>query len=162
MYRISAEQLRSPARSAWRVLACLVMSGIFVLPATAELGGSADTVQADQQRMKGTLRTTAAAGYTLHEIRADTGTTVREFVSPGGRVFGVAWQGPFMPDMRQLLGHYYEQYFQALQNKRARRAPVVINESGLVVESGGRTRSFQGRAYIPQLAPPGVDLHSIR
>lgn len=135
---------------------------VVALPALAELGGTVDTVQADQERMKGTRRVTAAAGYEMHEIQAGSGNTLREFVSPAGRVFGVAWQGPFMPDMRQVLGTYYQNYSQALQAKRARRAPIVIHEPDLVIESGGHMRSFRGRAYVPQLAPAGMDLSAIK
>ena len=145
----------------WRLMFPLLLL-LLALPAAAELGGSADTVQADQQHMKGTRRVTAASGYTLHEIQAGSGTTVREFVSPAGMVFGVAWQGPFAPDLHQLLGTYYEHYSQTLQAKRARRAPVIIHESGLVIEVGGHMRSFRGRAYVPQLAPPGVDTNAIK
>lgn len=162
MYRIPAELLAALPHSAKPALCWLVALCLLTLPAAAELGGTTDTVQADQQHMKGTLRTTAATGYTLHEIQAATGTTVREYVSSAGRVFAVSWEGPFLPEMRQLLGNYYEQYTQALQNRKARRAPVMINEPDLVVESGGRTRAFRGRAYVPQLVPPGIDLRAIR
>ena len=34
------------------------------------------------------------------------GTTVREYVSPQGSVFGITWQGRSTPDMNQLLGTY--------------------------------------------------------
>ena len=48
----------------------------------------------------------------MHEITTTTGV-VREFVSPGGAVFGVAWDGQFPPDLQQLLGPYYQQAQQA-------------------------------------------------
>ena len=77
---------------------------VTVSPAFAALGEPASSVQADQAHMQGTLRTTQAQAYTIHEIRAATGTNVREYVSSSGRVFAVAWQGPWPPDMRQILG----------------------------------------------------------
>lgn len=132
------------------------------LPAGAELGGNVATIQADQEHMKGTRRVISNAAYSVHEIQASTGTMVREFVSPAGTVFAVAWQGPWTPDLRQLLGSYFDQYTQAVQNKRARRAPVSIQEDGLVVEAGGRMRSFSGRAYLPQMMPQGVTAQAIK
>jgi hypothetical protein len=128
----------------------------------AELGGSIDSVQADQEQMKGTRRITNAANYSVHEIQAESGTKVREFVSPAGTVFAVAWDGPWKPDMRQLLGNYFDRYIQAIQSKRPRRGAVSIQKPDLVVESSGHMRSFAGRAYLPQMTPQNVDPASIK
>jgi Protein of unknown function (DUF2844) len=144
---------------------CLVMGFLLVmlaLPAPAELGGNISTIQADQEHMKGTRRVISSAAYSVHEIQTSTGTTVREFVSPAGTVFGVAWQGPWNPDLRQLLGQYFGQYSQAVQNKRAGRGPVSIRQGGLVVEAGGHMRSFFGKAYLPQMMPQGVTSEVIK
>lgn len=155
----------APARTvltALRLCFVGVASILTCLPAGAELGGNVATIQADQEHMKGTRRVISNAAYSVHEIQTSTGTMVREFVSPAGTVFAVAWQGPWTPDLRQLLGPYFDQYTQAVQNKRARRAPVSIQEDGLVVEAGGRMRSFSGRAYLPQMMPQGVTAEAIK
>lgn len=135
------------------------------LPAFAGLGDDVSSVQADQAHMQGELRSTQAAAYTVHEIKAPNGITVREFVSASGTVFGVAWQGPWRPDMRQLLSNYFENYRQAAQeqvNSHAGRKPVVIRKPEIVLESGGHMRSFSGRAYIPALVPAGVSTETIQ
>ncbi|HEY6308011.1 MAG TPA: DUF2844 domain-containing protein [Candidatus Angelobacter sp.] len=134
----------------------------FALPAVAELGGNVSSIQADQEHMKGTRRVTTNAAYSVHEIQAATGTTVREFVSPSGTVFAVAWQGPATPDLQQLLGAYFGQFTQAIQTKRAGRGPVSVRQEGLVVEAGGHMRSFSGRAYLPQMMPQGVSSEAIK
>src|SRR5208283_3196574 len=85
------------------------------LPAMAALGDNAASVLTDQAHMKGTLRSVDNRTYVMHEITSTTGTVVREFVSPAGAVFGVAWEGQFPPDLQQLLGPYYEQARQAVQ-----------------------------------------------
>jgi len=134
------------------------------LPAMAALGDNAASVLADQARMKGALRSVDHRAYVMHEISGTTGT-VREFVSPAGAVFGVAWEGQFPPDLRQLLGPYYQQAQQAAQapqQQRGRRAPVVIETPGLVLYEAGHMRNFRGQAYVPQLVPQGVqssDIH---
>lgn len=154
-----------PATTVVLTMVILMVILTTALPAFAALGGDASSVQADQARMQGSLRTTQAEAYTLHEIRAATGTVVREYVSPSGKVFAVAWQGPWPPDMRQLLATYFAQYQQALQsqaNSRAGRRPLLIQQPGFVVQSGGHMRSFAGRAYIPQMLPQGVSAEEIR
>jgi hypothetical protein len=135
------------------------------LPALAALGGDVASVQEDQARMKGRLKTTESMTYTVHEIKADTGTVVREYVSPAGEVFGVSWQGPFIPDMQQLLGTYFDAYSSAAQAQRTAhrgRAPLNIQQAGLVVESNGHMRSYSGRAYDPGKLPRGVGANDIR
>jgi len=133
-----------------------------VSAAYASLGDDVRTVQSDQAHMKASLKTTERAGYVVHELQSQSGVRVREYVSPAGRVFAVAWQGPFMPDLRNLLGTYFEQFSQAAKSKQTRGGPLIIHEPGLVVESGGHMRSFFGRAYVPQMVPENVRAESIR
>ena len=133
--------------------------------AWASLGGDAASVQADQVHMQGSRRTMVAKSYTVHEIQAATGTVVREFVSSEGKVFGVAWQGPWPPDMRQVLGSYFDQFVQAARSRggaRMGRRPLVINQPGLVVQTGGHMRAFAGRAYVPEMLPSGVGAENIQ
>jgi hypothetical protein len=134
-------------------------------PAFAALGEDSSSVQTDMVHMQGSLRITPGQAFTVHEIQAATGTTVREYASPSGKIFAVAWQGPWLPNMRQLLASYFAQYEQALQAggaARAGRRPLLIEQPGLVVQSGGHMRSFSGRAYIPEMMPQGVRAEDIR
>jgi hypothetical protein len=150
-------------------LKMLVMAALIVATAPvgawASLGGDAASVQADQIHLQGRRTMKAGESYTVHEIQGSSGTVVREYVSPEGKVFGIAWQGPWMPDMRQLLGTYFDEYAranQARQGARVRRGPVLINEPGLVVQIGGHPRAFAGRAYVPEMLPSGVRAESIQ
>ena len=143
----------------------------FSMSAWATLGDNAASVLGDQARMKGsTLHSTDKQTFVVHEISTTWGGKVREYVSPGGAVFGVAWEGQFPPNLQQLLGPYYSQAQQAQaaarttsdHPQRVRRGPVVINTPGLVVIETGHTRNFHGQAYIPQLIPQGVQAGDIR
>ena len=141
----------------------LGLSLLAVAPnAEAALGGTEATVRADQAQMSMTLRTMPAARFTMHELTAASGTTVREYVSPAGVVFGVAWQGPSLPDLRQLLGVHFDQYVDAAAARRTRRAPVRVELPGLVVQSSGHMRAFAGKAYLPQGLPQGVVANEIQ
>jgi hypothetical protein len=124
--------------------------------AWAILGQPEDSVLADQQRMHAQLRTMANEGYVVQHIEAADGTVVREYVSSTGLVFGVAWQGPKVPDLTQLLGAYFPLYQAALPAPMRRRAPVVVHTEALVVEMSGHIRAFSGRAYLPNLVPSSL------
>jgi len=131
----------------------------------AALGGDPGSVQADQAHLQASARSIRKEAYTVQELHAPTGTVVREFVSPGGSVFGVAWEGPWPPDMHQLLGAYFDQFARAMQSasgSRIGRRPVHIELPGLVMEVAGHARSFTGRAYVPQMLPQGMSAGEIR
>jgi hypothetical protein len=150
-------------RMSWMSIVFLVLA--LSLPALAALGGDVTSVQEDQAQMKGTLKTTQASAYTVHEIKSPEGTTVREYVSPAGTVFGVAWQGRAMPNLQQILGSYFQKFSEAAQSQRTARrgrGPVSIQQPGLVVESNGRMRAYSGRAFDPEKLPQGVSANDIR
>ena len=136
---------------------------VLPLQSWAVLGDNAASVLADQARMKGTLHSVDAHTYVVHEITVPMGTTVREYVSPVGVVFAVAWEGPFAPDFQSLLGPYYQQAQQSAPTEpHPRRAPILIQTPGLVFQQSGHARNFHGQAYIPQLLPTGMAASDIR
>jgi hypothetical protein len=144
----------------------LVIAAISIsVPSYAVLGGTSDSVEADRARMHASLKIATANAYAIHEITTQTGTLIREYVSLEGRVFGVAWEGPFMPDMRQLLGGYFEHFSAAAKVQRdshVGRRPLNIQERGLVVQTAGHMRAYSGRAYDPALLPAGVSANAVR
>jgi hypothetical protein len=131
----------------------------------AALGDNVSSVKADQARLKGTVRVTQAQSLEIHEITAEHGTVVREFVSPEGNVFGVAWKGQFIPDLQQLFGNYFDQYSEAAKAQKASyvgRRPLNVQLPGLVVQMSGHMRAYSGRAFLPGMLPQGVAADSIR
>jgi hypothetical protein len=147
-------------------IACGILA-ILSLPfsLSASLGRDATSVQEDLAKMQGTLRTSSGDSYTMHEIQTPTGVSIKEYASPVGKVFAVTWKGPFHPDLRQLLGSYYDEYVQAVRTQRAQRGghgPILIQHTGLVVQVSGHLRSFVGRAYIPQQLPERMRVEDIR
>ena len=128
------------------------------VPAWAALGGGISSIQADQAHLQGTRRVMAAESYTMHEIQAASGIVVREYAGADGKVFAVTFHGRWQPDMRQILGSYFDQYYRAVtaQGPRRGRRPVTIDEPGLNVQIGGHLGSFTGKAYVPEKLPSGV------
>jgi hypothetical protein len=112
--------------------------------------------------MHAEVRTSPGSLYTVHEMHTPQGTTVREYLSPGGAVFAVAWQGPFMPDLRQLLGVHYDHYVNAPRLPGSSRSSAHIADEDLVVHSHGHARSFAGVAFVTSLLPFGVSVDELR
>jgi len=145
----------------WLTALCLLIPS---LQSWGVLGEDAALVAADGARINASSRLIQRESYTIHELRSPSGITVREYANASGRVFAVAWKGPFLPDMKQLLGTHFEEFQKAAQaqNRRGGHGPLVIQQPGLIVELGGHMRSFVGRAYLPDEMPAEVRSGEIR
>lgn len=103
--------------------------------------------------------TAVSARYAVRATQLASGTSVREYIGADGTVFGIAWNGPQIPDLPALLGNYFPQYasgVQALRTARRGRGPVALEQSDLVVHSGGHMGSFFGQAWLPSALPAGM------
>lgn len=137
-------------------LAAIVLTLVSsVLPAWAVLGQGQDSIQADAQTLKGKLATTQMSGYSVEQITRGDGAVLKEFVSPDGKVFGLSWRGPTMPNLSQLLGPYFLSFQQGNTQPR-RRGPISVHTGPLVVETGGHQRMFHVRALLSDQFPNGV------
>ena len=151
-----------PEKIIWLWFGAICIS-VAAAPAFAALGGDASSVQADQAHINASMRVSQSNGYAVHELHSPTGSVVREFMSPSGKVFAIAWQASSLPDLRQLLGPYFDEFQKAAAvSHRPGRAPLIIQHSGLVVQLGGHMRNFTGRAYLPDQLPSGARTEDIR
>ena len=127
--------------------------------ASASLGSDLASIDRDVHHVSGDVQTISSGLYSVYEVRIPTGTLVREFISPSGVVFALAWQGPFVPEFQQFLGAYFQEYTEALHSWKSpsfSRRPVFLRLKDLVFENSGHVGAFYGRAYLPQAVPQGV------
>jgi hypothetical protein len=128
-----------------------------VQPATSATNSASAAVQ--RSAISGASSASASASYTVRETTFGNGTVVREYLAADGSVFGLAWRGPQMPDLTDLLGTYFPQYVAGVKTVRAKRGghgPVAVDQSSLVVHSGGHMGAFAGQAWLPTALPAGV------
>jgi hypothetical protein len=152
----------SMIRSPRALLGLLALALTAAAPAFATLGGGVASIEADRAKLEGRVQVTSVAGVTVHEITTAAGTRVREYLTPDGAVFAFTWRGPFIPDMRQLLGTYYVQYAHAVREAHpAGKRHLSVQLPGLVVESSGHMRAFAGRAWDPALLPQSFSLSNL-
>lgn len=127
-------------------------------PALAALGEPASSITADRKALSAVSRgTKERAGYSVHELESGS-VTVREYVSPSGTVFAIAWNGTAHPDLDTLLGSYAGEYHRAQRAtpRQPGRHPRKVVGDRVVVERWGHMRNLRGRAYAPALLPDGV------
>ena len=146
-------------KTAWRLLLIVLLGAA---PSWAVLGEYQNSVNIDQKVMRGQVKSFTRQGYSLHEIKAADGTVVREYVSPDGRVFGLTWRAPAMPNLTQLLGSYFRDFRRASNGRKSHRGPLVVRTDRVVIESGGHMRAFYGRAYVPSLMPKNLSVEVVR
>lgn len=156
--RMSIRFLRCRFRSCLAIVLPVLLSA----PAFCVLGEDVSSVATDQAHLNASTRVLVMSSYSVHEMHTPVGTTVRQYASPGGTVFGVTWQG-FSPDLQQLLGQYFQEFVAAANAQHARRGRGVYVDTGdLVVETGGHMRYAVGRAYLRSRLPQGVDANALR
>src|ERR1700733_1774217 len=156
-----------PTRLLGNVKKCVLAGGLFgaaFIPsiAAAALGEVEASVQAGLAQLHGSIQVTEHANYRVHEIQLPSGTVLREFAGLDGAVFAVAWNGPTVPNLRQTLGRYFDDYLTAAQANRMGRHQLQINQSDLVVHASGHMRAFSGVAYLPSAVPSGVTVAELR
>jgi hypothetical protein len=121
--------------------------------------GPAQSVMRSESNAASSTSSTSGS-YTVRETTFGNGTIVREYLNASGAVFGIAWHGPQMPDLSDLLGSYFPQYQASVKAVRAARGnargPVSVDDSGLKVQSGGHMGAFSGVAWLPSALPAGV------
>jgi hypothetical protein len=142
----------------WVLAGTVLAAALSPCIAGAALGESEASVQADTAQLRAAVKVTAHANYRLHEATLPSGTKLREFVGPDGKVFAVAWNGPTVPNLRQCFGRYFEPFVSAARAQRSGHSHLRVRTGDLVVESGGHMRAFAGRAYLTDAVPSGVDL----
>jgi hypothetical protein len=144
-----------------RVLLILILGTV---PAWAVLGQYESSVSVDQQYLRSEDRVQAFQAYKVHQLTSANGTIVREYISPQGLVFGVAWQAPFMPNMQQLLGSYVTnlQTASPTQTQVRHLRGRIVKTNDFVFVSGGHMRFWKGRAYVPSLLPNNVSAEVVR
>lgn len=132
--------------------------------ARATLGESVDSVASDRKALSAVQHATMTRnGFAVQEFKSDA-NIVREYISPSGVVFAVAWNGLSHPDLSSLLGTYFGEYRQALRDTAIRkgRRYLQVKANRVIVEKWGHMRNMQGRAYIPALIPSGVNIDEIK
>lgn len=141
------------------VIAALAVSMLGMpISSWAVLGGKASSIQSDQVQMKATIRPgTQTSQYSVQTMQTPSGITIREYADSQGNVFAITWQGPFMPNLKQLLGQYFGTYVAAAKNHHGDLHHLSVADQNLVVHSQGHMRAFSGIAYLPAKIPAGVN-----
>jgi hypothetical protein len=133
--------------------------------AWATLGQSATSVEVDRAKLNGKHQHRGELGYSVNTIKV-AGMEIMEYVSSDDVVFAVVWKGTGVPDLKLLLGEYYEEYRQEVDAARNRsprvREPFKMKSNRLVVERAGHSRSLWGRAYLPSHLPAGIKPEDIQ
>jgi hypothetical protein len=131
-------------------------------PAHAALGGDTASLANETVALDASREITRAAGLEVHVLHLRSGTTVREYAAHG-KVFAVAWGGPQIPDLRRLLGGYFDAYVNSPQGRGTGHHNMrVVQTRDWVVQSGGHPNGFVGRAWLSNELPAGFDLATVR
>jgi hypothetical protein len=139
-------------------MSAIAVTALWPCVASATLGEPESSVAAEPQQNKASIKSSDLGTYRVHLSQLPWGTVLREYAAPNGEVFAVTWRGPFVPNLKQLLGRYFDEYAAAASARRSDHRHVDVRRSDLVVQAGGHMRAMIGRAYLPQAVPSGVSV----
>jgi Protein of unknown function (DUF2844) len=143
-------------QNSWLFSGTLAVALLWPCMASATLGEPESSIAAEPQLGRVSIKATDVGLYRVHESPLPSGTVVREYAAPNGHVFAVTWRGPFVPNLKQLLGRYFEEYAAGAKANHIDRHHLDVRQSDLVVQASGHMRAMAGRAYLPQALPAGV------
>ena len=124
----------------------VVLAVVLPRQAMATLGEGADSITKDRKAMSSVKATaTRRPNYSIEEITSDS-TLVREYLTPSGTVFALAWNGLIHPDLTTLLGSYAGEYKDAKLRtlKRHGQHHLKVRASRVIVETWGHMRKTVG------------------
>ena len=142
----------------------LLLNALLVTPSWAELGGRTATISSDQRVLRARLSAEARSNFTVHSLTSENGLVTREYVNGQGVVFAIAWEGPSRPDLKAVLGGYFDRFQSdtARRPGQARRMGAMRSSHvDFIAVSGGHGGEFWGHAYLPSLVPAGFDLKQL-
>ncbi len=140
----------------------LVTGALWCSVAGATLGEPETSISAETQLNRASLKDSDYGSYRVHEMQLPSGTVLREYAGLDGKVFAVAWNGPFVPNLRQTLGGYFAEFAAQAGDAHGTRKHLEVHQPDLVVESAGHMRAHHGLAYLPQSLPSGVTPGDLR
>jgi hypothetical protein len=148
--------LKSLLAAAW--------AAFFSCASWAALGSTPANLGPQAAAAQTSAASTGQATYTVLRQLLDSGTTVNQYVDGRGVVFAVTWSGPFLPDLKEILGPYFQTMTAQAANGRARQqhSRLMVREADLVVVSTGRMGAFEGRAWLTSKLPAAFDTKDLR
>jgi hypothetical protein len=135
--------------------------------AGATLGEPVASVDIDRAQLRGEHRVvqTLSTRFQVHQITLADGSSIREFVAPGGVVFAVCWSTRLKPRLESLLGAQAGRYAAAASAALATpgvRHAASLSSGDLVVQANSHLNAHVGLAYLRSLVPEGVRIDELR
>ena len=133
---------------------------LYAAPSYAELGGSVNKDATPLQTQNSVVA--IQASLNSYQLKLPSGTQIKEFTNASGVVVAVSWQGPTLPDLKGLLGNYFDAFVNRADAATGNHRNADLHTDDLVVQSHGQLRAFSGRAYLPKLLPAGFNVNQIQ
>lgn len=140
----------------------MVAGALWSTLASATLGEPESAIATETQLSRASVKRSDFGSYRVHEMQLPSGTLVREYAGLDGKVFAVTWNGPFIPNLKQSLGAYFDEFAAGAATAHGTRKHLEVREPDLVVLEGGHMRAHHGLAYLPQALPSGVSVGDLQ
>lgn len=101
--------------------------------------------------------------YKVYEFKT-TQYILKQYTTTDGTVFAVSWRGDKIPNLKNVLGKYYDEFKNAELNGQINREPrrsLNIKTEKLIFNMSGHIHNKKGSAYDPKLVPSTFKMENI-
>ncbi len=118
------------------VSGAMVIGALWSAAASATLGEPESSLTAETQLNRASIKQSDYGSYRVHQMQLPSGTVLREYAGPDGKIFAVSWNGPFIPNLRQSLGSYFAEFAAEAPAAHGNRKHLEVRQADLVVGVG--------------------------
>jgi hypothetical protein len=124
--------------------------------------GDAPALLGHNLNQRSVTQAQGSTSVTYRETVLSTGTVVHEYLDSAGTVYAVTWKGPFQPDLKALLGSYFQVLTTANASGRKGMSGLHIVQNDFVLTSSGQMGALDGKAWLPPKLPTGVTVKNLK
>ncbi|MSQ57116.1 MAG: DUF2844 domain-containing protein [Limnohabitans sp.] len=146
-----------------KTLMCFFVLALHTSLSYAQLGGASLLGNDRLTRLNNeSITANNVQSYLINSYQTPEKTIIREYINASNRVFAVAWNSSGPAPLQLILGNYFDRYVAATSTPLAGRAPLRLQDTDLVIQTGGQMRSYFGYAYLPLLLPVGFTAEALQ
>lgn len=141
---------------------CFCLLATISLSAYASLGESSENVNNDAKNLSSWVSNNETTNkYVIKSI--NTGDTqIKEYINPtSDKVFAIRWAGKRIPNMKVLLGQYFDEFMNTKGSSRGLTSGSSVN-TDLISNYGGVPGHFFGQVILTKDLPQDLKIGDLK
>ncbi|HRG62518.1 MAG: DUF2844 domain-containing protein [Neisseriales bacterium] len=141
---------------------CFCLLATISLSAYASLGESSEEVNNDAKNLSSWVSNIETTdNYVIKSINTEN-TQIKEYINPASdTVFAIRWAGKRIPNMKVLLGNYFDEFMNTKGSSHGLTSGSSAN-TDLISNYGGVPGHFFGQVILTKYLPQGLKIGDLK